>query len=182
MFYAKSVQEQNSSFEVLTKLCSKGTILCDARPVIGPSLVPVSTNTDHWLNREAHARLRLPNGFVLCIMRDVWCTVEQLVDAMSTVCPNDTAVLALRMLLDNVAIVAKQSARLDHFDGLSQAFSGGLCDAHSIGVGQCLVTNVVCLVEIAVEAAVEEGYVNVEDVAVFEDSLVRDAVADDFVY
>jgi hypothetical protein len=41
--------------------------------------------------------------------------------------------------------------------------------------------DVVGLVQVAVEAAVVEGYVDVEDVAVLEGALVRDAVADDFV-
>jgi hypothetical protein len=42
-------------------------------------------------------------------------------------------------------------------------------------------TDVVRLVQITVEAAVVEGDVNVEDVAVLQRALVRDAVADDFV-
>jgi hypothetical protein len=168
--------------EVLTKLRSKRTILRNACPVVWPGLVPVCTDTDHRLNRKAHAGLRRPDGFVLCIMRNIRCTMEKLVDTVSTVRPDDTTVLALRMLLNDIAVLAEQSARLNHFDSLSQAFSGRFRHTYCVRVCQRLVTNVVCLVKVAVEAAVVEGYVDVEDVAVLEHSLVGNAVADDFVY
>lgn len=40
-----------------TKLRSQRAILGHTCPLIGPSLVPVRTNTDHGLDGEAHARL-----------------------------------------------------------------------------------------------------------------------------
>lgn len=80
--------------------------------------------------------------------------MEELVDTVATVCPDDTAVLALGVLLDNVAILAEERARLDKLDSLVQAFSCCLRYAHCVWVRQSLVTDVVCLVQIAVEAAV----------------------------
>ena len=107
--------------------------------------------------------------------------MEELVDAMATVGPDNTALLALGVLLDDVAVLAEECAWLDKLDGLVQAFTCGLGHADGIWVGQSLVTNVVCLVQVAVEATVVQRNVDVQDIAILEDSLVGDAVANDFV-
>ncbi len=62
-----------------------------------------------------------------------------------------------------------------------EAFAGGLDDADGFGVGESRRADVVGLVEVAVEAAVVEAYVEVDDVAVAEGPGVRDTVADYFV-
>lgn len=149
----KSVKVQNIFANLLTKLSSERAILRNARPVIRPGLVPVCTDTDHRLDCEAHAGFRLPDGFVLGIMWYIRSAVEKLVDTVSAVCPNNAAIFALRMLFNDIAVVAEQSARLDHLDGLSQALSRGFSYAYRIGVCQCFIANIICLVEIAVEAA-----------------------------
>ena len=92
-------------------------------PIIRPSLVPVRSNADHGLNSEAHAWFSLSNRLVFRIVRNVGRTVKQLIDAVSTVRPDHTAVLALCIFLDDVAIFTEESARLDDLDGLVQAFS-----------------------------------------------------------
>jgi hypothetical protein len=181
VFYAGSVNVNNPCARILTKLSSERTILCNARPVVRPGLIPVCTDTDHGLNSEAHSGLRCSDRLVLRIMRNVGCAVEKLVDAVSTVGPDYAAVLALCMLLDDIAVVTEESARLDHLDSLSQAFSRCLRYAYCIRVCQRLVANVVCLVEITVEAAVVEGHIDVEDVAVLENSLIGDTVANNLV-
>lgn len=114
-------------------------------------------------------------------MRNVGRAVEQLVDAVSAVCLDDGAFLRLCVLLDYVSVLAEERAGLDHLDGLVQALSRSFHYADSIWIRQGLVANVVCLVEVAVEAAVVQGDVDVEDVAVLEDALIGNAVADDLV-
>jgi hypothetical protein len=108
--------------------------------------------------------------------------MKQLVDAVSTVCSDHATLLALCMLLDDVAILAEEGTWLDHLNSLGQAFSRGLGHANSVWICQCLLPNVVGLVQIAVESTVVERYVDVENVTVLEYSLIGDAVADDFVY
>ena len=103
-------------------------------PVIGPCLVPIRSNTDHRLNGEAHARLSLPNSLVLRIVRNVGRAMKQLVDAMSTVRSDHSTFLALRILLDDVAILAEECARLDHVDSLVQTFSRRLRHSYSVWV------------------------------------------------
>lgn len=164
-----------------TKLRSPGSVGCHTGPVVGPGLIPVSTQADHGLDREAHARLRLSDSLVLGVMRHVGCAVEQLVDAVPAVGLDDAAVLGLCVLFDDVPVFAEESAWLDQLDGLVQALSRCLDNADRVGVGEGLLADVVRLVEIAVEAAVVEGDVDVEDVAILEDALIGDSVADDFV-
>jgi hypothetical protein len=114
-------------------------------------------------------------------MWNVGCAVEQLVDTMSAVRLDNAAFFCLCVLLDDVSRIAEEHARLDQLDSLIQALSRSLYYTDRIGVRECLLADVVCLVEVAVEPAVVEGYVDVEDITVFEDALVGNAVADDFV-
>jgi len=76
------------------------------------------TNTDHRLDGKTHARLRLSNRLVLGIVRNIGRAMEELIDAVTAVCPDDAAVFALCVLLDNVAILAEECARLDDVDSL----------------------------------------------------------------
>lgn len=124
----------------------------------------------------------MSDRLVLRVVRNIGCAMEELVDAVAAVRPNNTALLALRVLLDNVAVLAEECAWFDHLDSLCQTLSRCLCHTYGVRVRQCLVANVVCLVQVAVEAAVVEGHVDVQDVAILEYSLVGNAVADDLVY
>lgn len=103
------------------------------------------------------------------------------VDPVSAICLDHAAVLAFGMLLNDVAVLAEERAGLDDFDGLFETLAGCFDDADRVGVGECFGADVVGFVEVAVVATVVEGYVDVDDVAVFEGALVGDAVTDDFV-
>ena len=114
-------------------------------------------------------------------MRDVRCAMEQAVDAVADVRLDDVALLRLGVLVDRVAEVAEEDAGLDHRDSVVQASARRFHNTHRVGVVTGFLADVVCLVEVAVVAAVVEGDVDVEDVAVDQDALVGDAMADDFV-
>lgn len=114
-------------------------------------------------------------------MRNIGRAVEKLVDAVSAICPDNTTVPALRMLLDDVAVFAEKRAWLDNLNRLVQAFARSLSHPHSVWVRERLVSNVVSLVQIRVETAVVDGDVDVENISILEYSLVGDAVADDLV-
>lgn len=166
---------------LLTKLRGALAVNGRTRPVIGPRNVAVFSQRNHGLNRKRHADLALAGCLVLGVVWHVGRAVKQLADAVAAVRADDAAVLCLGVLLDDVAKLANLDAGLDGLDGLVQALAGGLDDAHVVRVGLGAVANVVGLVEIGVVALVVEGHVNVEDVAVEEDALVGNAVADDFV-
>ena len=107
--------------------------------------------------------------------------MEELADSVATVSSNDTAVVLLGVLLDNVTKFSDQGARLHSLDGLVQTLSRGFNHANSIGIGLGLVTNVVGLVQVGVVSLVIQGNIDVENIAVQQNTLIRDTVADDFV-
>jgi len=107
--------------------------------------------------------------------------MEDAVDAVSNVRPDNTASLGLGVRLDHITELSEQSARLHQLDGLLETLTRSLDDAHRVRVRLGPVTNVVCFVEIAVEALVVEGHVEVNNIAVEKNTLIGDAVADDLV-
>ena len=114
-------------------------------------------------------------------MGNVGRAVEDAVDAVADIGADDAAPPFLGVLLNHVAELADQRARLDVLDGLLEALAGRLGDADGVGVGLGPVADVVRLVEVAVVALVVEGHVQVDNVAIQQDALVGDAVADDLV-
>jgi hypothetical protein len=150
-------------------------------PVIGPGLVFVTPQANHGLDRKGHTRLAFAHSFVLAIMRHVGGAMEQRVDAVAAVCLDNAQALRLGVFLDNVTEVANLDAWLDVGDGLLQALSRGLDKAYIVRVGLRFVADVVRLVQITVVAFVEERDVNVEEVAILQNSHVGNAVANDFV-
>lgn len=169
-----------SNQQGVLELRSPAAIGSHTRPVVWPSPVLVRTQSNHRLDGETHARLRLTDSLVLRVMGHVGRAMEELVDTVAAVSLDDTAVCSLRYLLDRVAVVSEEGTRLDELDRLLKAVSCGLDDAHTVGV---LVgfANVVGLVQVTVEAAVVKRDVDIEDVAVLERALIGDTVADNFV-
>ena len=107
--------------------------------------------------------------------------MEDAIDSMAAVRPDDGAVLCLGVLLDDVAELADEHARLDGGNRFFKALPRALHHANCVWVGLGFVPHVVCLVKVAVEALVVQGNVNVDDVAVHESALVGNAMADDLV-
>jgi hypothetical protein len=150
-------------------------------PVIRPRLVLVGTQRYHRLNRKRHARPTLAHRLVLPVMWHVRRTMEERIDSVPAVRLDDTEILRLRVFLDDVPELLDRHAGFDVRNGSVEALAGGFDEADVGGVGAGFVADVVGFVEVAVVAFVEEGNVEVEDVAVLEDAGVGDAVADDFV-
>jgi hypothetical protein len=85
------------------------------------------------------------------------------------------------VLLNYVAELLDSNPGFDMSDGFIQALSGGFDEADIVWICESFVADVVSLIEITVVALVEKGDIEVEDIAVFEWTLVRNAVADDLV-
>lgn len=165
----------------MLELGGEGSVGRGAGPVIGPGTIAVGTLVDHGLDGEAHTGLGNTNGLVLRVVRNVRSAVEQLVDTVTAVALDYTAVPGLGVLLDHITRVAEQHARLHQLDGLVQALTRRLNHAHRIRVGLGLVTDIVGLVDVSVETVVVQRDINVDNVAVLEGSLVGDTVADNLV-
>lgn len=80
--------------------------------------------------------------------------MEERVDAVPAICPNDATILALRMLFDNISVLTEESAWFDNLDRFGKALSCCFDNTHGIWVRHCFVSDVVCLVKIAVESIV----------------------------
>ena len=100
---------------------------------------------------------------------------------MSTVCLDNTELLRFGVFLDDIPKVADFDAWFDVLDGLCQTLPCGLDQTNSVRVGFGVLSDVICLVQITVVAFVEERDINIEDITVLENPLVRNAVADDLV-
>jgi len=108
--------------------------------------------------------------------------VEDTVDAVTDIRPNDTAALGLGVRLDRISKIAEQRPGLDQLDSLFQGLASGLDDADGVGVSLGLVANVICFVEIAVKALMVQRNIEVDDITIKENSVVGDTVADHLVY
>lgn len=165
----------------LTKLSSTLAVNRHRSPVIGPGDISVLAQSNHRLNGECHARLALANSLVFGVVRDIWRTMENAIDAMSNVRTDNTAATGLCVLLDDVAKLAEQSPWLNQLDGFLQALARRLHDTDRVGIGLGPVAHVVCLVQVTMETLMVESDVKVDDVAVQEDALVRNSMANDLV-
>lgn len=110
----------------MLKLCGPGSIRRNCCPVIRPGFVLVCAQADHGLDREGHSWFTLANGLVLGIVRYIRRTVEELVDAVTTVSLHDTELLRLGVFLDDVAEVTNLDPWLDVLDRFIQTLSGCL--------------------------------------------------------
>lgn len=108
--------------------------------------------------------------------------MEFRVDAVPAPVGHDAAVVELGVLLNDLAKVAERRAGLDELDGLVQALPRRLDDPDRVRVGLGALAHVVRLVHIGVVAPVVQGNVQVENVAIQQDALVGNAVADDLVW
>jgi hypothetical protein len=107
--------------------------------------------------------------------------MEQAVNAVATICLDDTAVFRFGMLFYHIAVVSEKRSGLDEFDSFVQTFSGSFNYSHGLWMRFRLVTHVVCFVQIAVKASVVECNIDIEDITIDENSFVWDTMADNFV-
>lgn len=164
-----------------TKLSSALSVNSSTGPVIRPCDITVLAQSNHGLNRKGHARLAFANRLVLGVVRNVGRAVEKLVDTVTTVRANDTAVLGLGVLLDNITEFADQSTWLNGLDGLIETFTSAFNYANVIRVSLGAIANVVRLVKIGMVPVVVQSDIDVENVTVEQDSLIGNAVANNFV-
>jgi len=114
-------------------------------------------------------------------VRNVGRRVEQLIDAMTTVSLDDGAIAALGVLLNHIPGISKEHARFDYADGIFKTFSCSLNHAHRVCIRSRFVSHVVGFVQVPMKAFVVQRHVEVEDVTVKENSLIRYAVTNDFI-
>ena len=99
-------------------------------------------------------------------MRHIGRAVEEGIYPVPAVGFHHGDVVGFGVFLNDVAKVADLDARFDVLDGLLETLARGFDEADGVWVGGGFGADVVGLVQVAVVAFVEEGDVDVEDVAV----------------
>lgn len=107
--------------------------------------------------------------------------MEELIDAVTAITPDNAGVMCLSVLLNDVSRFSEEHSRLDDSDGLVKTLSCCLNDADCIGIGLRLLADIICLVQVAVEALVVQSNIDIDDIAILQGALVGDTVADDLV-
>lgn len=105
-------------------------------------------------------------------MEDLRLLVEHLADAMAAVFADHREAVLFRVLLDDFADIAQVRARTHHGNALVHAFLGDLAEA--VGPFRGLADQE-HLAGVAVVAVLDDGDVDVEDVAFLQWLLVGDA-------
>ena len=108
--------------------------------------------------------------------------MERAVDTMTAIRLDDRAAAGLGVFLYDVTEVFEGDAGFDDCDCLVETFPSCLDKLHKLLVGERLVADIVGFIEVAMVAFMVESDVQVEDVAVEQDSLIRNAMANHFVW
>src|SRR5690606_20886141 len=130
---------------------------------------------DHGLDREDHARLQAHARAGLAVVQHLGILVEAPPDAVAAIFAHHGKARRFGVFLDGMADVAQGGARPDLLDAQPHAFVGGVDQAarqdgrlahaeHAAGVTE--------------PAVLDDGDVDVHDVAVLQDLVAGDAVAD----
>ena len=114
-------------------------------------------------------------------MWHIWRAVKELVDTVATVGLHNSAIARFGVFFYRIPWVAEEHTGLHESNRLLQAFPSSLDDTHIFRVLRCLGSYVIRLVQVAVEALVIEGHIEVENIAVNEYTLIRNTVTDYFV-
>src|SRR5690606_5883908 len=144
------------------------------RPVVRQQAHVAPAGIDHRLDGEGHAGPEFHARARLAVMQHLRVLVEDPADAVTAVFAHHRVAMAFGVPLDGMADVAEAHARPDHVDADQQALAGhvdqpagldgGFADQeHPRGV--------------AVVAVLDDGDVDVDDVAVPELLVARNAVA-----
>lgn len=100
---------------------------------------------------------------------------------MSTIGRNNTTSPRLRLLINCITGRSKRHPRFNKLNCLVQRLTACLHDPDTVRVRERFIADVVCLIQVTVETAVIQRYIDVDDVAIDQASCVGDPVADDLV-
>src|SRR5262249_6190268 len=133
---------------------------------------------DHRLDGEQHAWLKREPFAGFSVMQDVGPVVEYAAEAMAAEIAHHAAALAFGVALDGSADIAGSGAGLDGGDAPHERVVGDL--EQSLRRARDL-ADAIHAARIAVPAVDDERHVDIENVALFQRTRARDAVADHVV-
>src|SRR5690606_7891677 len=154
-------------------------VLGDHGPAVGQQAGVARALVDHRLDGEGHALLQHKALARAAVVQHLRFLVVDPADAMAAVLAHHAEAFGLGVGLDGMADVAQGGAGLHRADATEHRFAGHLHQApghHRRRAGEIHAAGV------AVPAVLDDGDVDIDDVAILQDlGLVRDAMADDVV-
>ncbi len=100
---------------------------------------------------------------------------------MATIRLDYAAVSRLGMLLDDCSWFTKEHSWLDKLDGLIKTLTGGFHDPYGCCISKCFRADIVRFIQISMKAAMVKRHIEVKNIPVKQNPLIRDAVTYDFV-
>lgn len=107
--------------------------------------------------------------------------MEKGVDAVSTVRLDGVAVSALCELFNDGAVLLEGGSRLCNGHRSIKTITGSLNNTDSFRVCKSLLADVVGFVDVSVETTVVKSDIDVENIAILEDILIGNAMADGLI-
>ena len=162
----------------MLELRRQGAVAGDGGPAVVEHLHVGFADVDHRLDGEEHAGAKLRAGARAAGVDDFGAVVEQPAEAVAAKIADDAVAIGLGMALDGVGNVAQAVAGPGLLDPQHQAFIGHVdqfprLDRH--------VADQIHAAGVAVPAIEQGRDVHVDDVAVLQDLVAGNAVADDMV-
>jgi hypothetical protein len=146
----------------------------DDRPAVGELADVALAGVNHRLDREGHALDELEPLPGLAVVQDLRLLVEAPSDAVAAELAHHAVAVRLGVLLDREADVAEGRARMHRADALPHALVGDLAQATRLHRG---LADVEHAAGVAVPAVLDDGDVDVDDVAIAQHLVARHAVA-----
>jgi len=137
------------------------------------------TGIDHRLDGEGHAGLKFEARVRQTVMQHLRVFVVDAPDAVTTVFAHHRKALRLHMLLNGMTHIAERRARTHLPNAEPHGFKGDLDQALRMRGG---FAHEIHAARVAVKTVADDRDVDVEDVAVLDLLVARDAVADHVVY
>ncbi len=161
--------------------------LCGKRAVLGrdrPSVTRVEARAcladiDHRLNGEKHALFQRDAFATPAVMQDIGRRMENPPDAVPAIIPNHGKSLRFGVLLNGCAYIAGSSAGAHLFDSPHHAVVGDLDQPLRF---ERYVADIIHPAGVTVPAVHDSRHVHVDDIAVIQDLVIRDTVADHMVH
>ena len=151
----------------------QGAVPGDHGPAVRQHLHLAFAGVDHGFDGEAHARLQHDAVAGVAVVQDLGILVELAADAVAAVLPHHRVVLRLHVALDGVADIAQMGAGAHLTDAEPQRFQG---DAHQPFRQYRGRADEEHLAGVAVEAVLDHGDVDVDDVPLLQPLVPGDAV------
>src|SRR5262245_45841364 len=150
----------------------------DHRPAVGqqPDLAPAGV--DHRLDRESHAGLERQAGVGLSVVQYLRVFVKTPPDAVAAILPHDAVVVGLDKALDGVTDGAQAYAGAHGADPAPHRLAGDVDQALRV---RCDPSHREHARAVAVKSVLYYRHVDIDDIALLQSAVARNAVADDVI-